>query len=45
VRGSWGLDTVLKESERVGYNTAVIGRSRVKKRDIEVKKVSFLKKL
>jgi DNA repair protein RadA/Sms len=45
VRGSWGLDTVLKESERVGYNTAVIGRSRVKKRDLEVKKVSFLRKL
>jgi DNA repair protein RadA/Sms len=45
VRGSWGLDTVLKESEKVGYKTAVIGRSRVKKRDLEVKKVSFLKKL
>lgn len=45
VRGSWGLDTVLKESERVGYDTAVIGRSRIKKRDLEVKKVSFLKKL
>ncbi len=45
IRGSWGLDTVLKESERVGYNTAVIGRSRTKKRKIEVKKVSFLKKL
>jgi DNA repair protein RadA/Sms len=45
IRGSWGLDTVLKESERVGYNTAVIGRSRTKKRKIDVKKVSFLKKL
>jgi DNA repair protein RadA/Sms len=45
VRGSWGLDTVLKESSRVGYNTAVIGRSRVKKENIDVKKVSFLKKL
>jgi DNA repair protein RadA/Sms len=45
VRGSWGLDTVLNESERVGYNTAIIGRSRIKKRDLEVKKVSFLKKL
>jgi DNA repair protein RadA/Sms len=45
VRGSWGLDTILKESERVGYNAAVIGRSRIKKRDIDVKKVSFLKKL
>jgi DNA repair protein RadA/Sms len=45
VRGSWGLDTVLKESERVGYNTAVIGRSRIKKGKIDVKKVSFLKKL
>lgn len=45
VRGSWGLDTVLKESERVGYNIAVIGRSRIKKGKIDVKKVSFLKKL
>ena len=45
VRGSWGLETVLKESSRVGYNTAIIGRSRVKKQDIDVKKVSFLKKL
>jgi DNA repair protein RadA/Sms len=45
VRGSWGLDTVLNESERVGYNTAVIGRSRIKERGLEVKKVSFLKKL
>jgi DNA repair protein RadA/Sms len=45
VRGSWGLDTVLRESERVGYNTAVIGRSRIKKGNIDVKKVSFLKKL
>jgi DNA repair protein RadA/Sms len=45
VRGSWGLEKVLKESHRVGYNTAVIGRSRVKKGKIDVKKVSFLKKL
>lgn len=45
VRGSWGLGTVLKESERVGYNTAIIGRSRVKKSKINVKKVSFLNKL
>jgi DNA repair protein RadA/Sms len=45
VRGSWGLETVLRESERVGYNTAVIGRSRVKKGKINIKKVSFLKKL
>jgi DNA repair protein RadA/Sms len=45
VRGSWGLDSVLNESSRVGYNTAVIGRSNVKKHDINVKKVSFLKKL
>ena len=45
VRGSWGLDTVLKESERVGYSTAVIGKSRVKRGKIKVKKVSFLNKL
>jgi DNA repair protein RadA/Sms len=45
VRGSWGLDTVLKESSRVGYNTAVIGRSRISKPKINIKKVSFLKKL
>jgi len=45
VRGSWGLDAVLKESKRVGYNSAVIGKSRIKKIDINVKKVSFLKKL
>jgi DNA repair protein RadA/Sms len=45
VRGSWGLENVLKEAQRVGYGTAVIGRSRVKKGNIDVKKVSFLKKL
>jgi DNA repair protein RadA/Sms len=45
VRGSWGLGTVLRESERVGYKTAIIGRSQVKKGKIQVKKVSFLNKL
>ena len=45
VRGSWGLSTVLMESERVGYSTAVIGRSHIKRGKINVKKVSFLKKL
>lgn len=45
VRGSWGLDTVLRESERVGYKTAIIGRSRIRRGKIEVKKVSYIKKL
>jgi DNA repair protein RadA/Sms len=45
VRGSFGLDAVLKESDRVGYKNAVIGKARIKKSDINVKKVSFLKGL
>lgn len=45
VRGSWGLSTVLKESQRVGYKNAIIGRAEVKNSKIDVKKVSFLRGL
>ncbi|MCD4811215.1 DNA repair protein RadA [bacterium] len=46
IRGSWGLEGVLKESGRVGYKNAVIGRCNIKKtKDLEVKKISYLKQL
>ena len=46
VRGSWGLDSVLKESQRVGYKNAIIGRATIRSsKGIEVKKISYLKQL
>lgn len=46
IRGSWGVDAVLKEASRVGYENAQVGRVRVKSVDgIKVKKVSSIKAL
>ncbi|MCD4756367.1 DNA repair protein RadA [bacterium] len=46
IRGSWGLENVLKESGRVGYKNAIIGRCNIKTtKDLEVKKISYLKQL
>jgi DNA repair protein RadA/Sms len=46
VRGSWGLEGVLKESGRVGYKNAIIGRASIKStKGVEVKKISYLKQI
>ena len=43
VRGSWGIDSILSEASRIGYKTAVVGRSRVKRvGDLNIKKISRL---
>ncbi len=43
VRGSWGIDAVLSEASRVGYKSAIVGRSRVKRvGELLVKKISKL---
>ena len=40
VRGSWGLESILEESKRIGYNKVVVGRTTIKKDvGVEVKKV------
>ena len=46
VRGSWGVDSVLKEASRVGYKKAQIGKVPTRGSDkIEVKKMSSIKAL
>lgn len=46
VRGSWGIDSVLSEADRVGYKSAVVGRAKAKKiGNLVVKKVSRLSSL
>ena len=43
VRGSWGIDAVLSEASRVGYKSAIVGRSKVKRvGELLVKKISKL---
>jgi DNA repair protein RadA/Sms len=46
VRGSWGIDSVLSEADRVGYKSAVVGRAKAAKiGNLVVKKVSRLSSL
>ncbi|HCC68120.1 TPA: DNA repair protein RadA [Patescibacteria group bacterium] len=46
VRGSWGSESVLKESGRVGYKNAIVGRAKIKgAKGLEIKKISYLKQL
>lgn len=46
VRGSWGMESVLSEASRVGYKSAVVGRSKSKRvGDLVVKKISRLSTL
>jgi DNA repair protein RadA/Sms len=46
VRGSWGVDSVLKEASRVGYKKAQIGKVPTRGSDkIDVKKMSSIKAL
>jgi DNA repair protein RadA/Sms len=46
IRGTWGLDSVLAEASRVGYNKVYIGNTSFKgKRDIEVSIIKVLKNL
>lgn len=41
VRGSWGVTAIVDEAQRVGYKSAIIGRSKLgKAKDIVVKKIS-----
>ena len=41
VRGSWGVSAIIDEAQRVGYKSAIIGKSKLgKARDITVKKIS-----
>jgi DNA repair protein RadA/Sms len=40
IRGSWGVDSVINEASRVGYKSAIVGRSRgTSKKGFSVKKV------
>jgi DNA repair protein RadA/Sms len=40
IRGTWGVDTIANESQRVGYKKLVTGRVKIRKTNvIEVKKV------
>ena len=46
IRGTWGLDSVLSEAARVGYKSAYIGNTSVKrKRDLKVSVVKSIKAL
>ena len=46
IRGTWGLDSVLSEAARVGYKSAYIGNTSVKrKRDLKVTVVKSIKTL
>ncbi|MBU1119764.1 DNA repair protein RadA [Patescibacteria group bacterium] len=41
VRGSWGVGAIIDEAQRVGYKSAIIGKSKLgKAQDIVVKKIS-----
>jgi len=41
VRGSWGVSAIIDEAQRVGYKSAIIGKSKLgKAQDIAVKKIS-----
>ncbi len=43
VRGSWGIESVLSEAARIGYKSAVVGRSKSKRvGNLVVKKISRL---
>lgn len=46
VRGSWGVDSVLSEASRIGYKSAIVGRSKARKvGNLNVKKLSRLSSL
>jgi len=46
VRGSWGIESILSEAFRVGYKSAIVGRSKVKRvGELLVKKIFKLSTL